>query len=90
MNGVDPGILSETVNAIQADPELGKSRFRATNKWLSGNHSRITVTDFYGAKQVIPHRQTLFHSRFKRLAEYPPVFNTITQGARVDIRVEPK
>ena len=28
--------------------------------------------------------------RFKRLTEYSPVFNTITQGAKVDIQVEPK
>jgi uncharacterized OsmC-like protein len=28
--------------------------------------------------------------RLKRLTAYSPVFNTITQGARVDIRVEPK
>jgi uncharacterized OsmC-like protein len=28
--------------------------------------------------------------RLKRLTSYSPVFNTITQGARVDIEVEPK
>lgn len=28
--------------------------------------------------------------RLKRLTSYSPVFNTITQGARVDIQVEPK
>lgn len=28
--------------------------------------------------------------RLKRLAEYSPVFNTITQGARIDVQVEPK
>jgi uncharacterized OsmC-like protein len=29
-------------------------------------------------------------ARLRRLAEYSPVFNTITQGAKVDITVEPK
>ncbi len=28
--------------------------------------------------------------RLKRLALYSPVFNTITRGANVDVRVEPK
>ena len=28
--------------------------------------------------------------RLRRLTEYSPVFNTITQGARVDVTVEPK
>jgi len=57
VNGIDVGALSETVGAIRADPELGKGRFRVTNKWLSGNHNRSTVTDFFGAKQVMRHKQ---------------------------------
>jgi uncharacterized OsmC-like protein len=57
VNGIDVGALSETVDAIRADPELGRGRFRVTNKWLSGNHNRSTVTDFFGAKQVIRHKQ---------------------------------
>jgi uncharacterized OsmC-like protein len=58
INGVDLDTLKSTVSAIQQDPELGASRFRATNTWLSGNHNRSTVTGFYGAKQEIAHRQT--------------------------------
>jgi len=177
VNGVDLETLMETVKAIKADPELGASRFRATNKWLGGNHNRSTVTGFYGAKQEIAHKQKfemdadepailagndeganpvehLLHAlascvttsmvahaavrgihveeveselegdidlrgflgladdvprgytdirvkfkvkaepkdleRLAQLAEFSPVFNTITQGARVDIQVEPK
>lgn len=177
VNGVDLDTLMDTVNAIKADPELGASRFRATNKWLGGNHNRSTVTGFYGAKQEIAHKQTfemdadepailagndeganpvehLLHAlascvttgmvahaavrgihvealeselegdidlrgflglsddvpkgytdirvkfkakaapedlaRLAELARFSPVFNTITQGARVDIQVEPK
>lgn len=58
VNGVDLDTLMGTVSAIQADPELGKSRFRATNKWLSGNHNQSTVKGFYGAKQEMTHKQT--------------------------------
>ena len=177
VNGVNLETLMATVKAIQADPELGASRFRASNKWLGGNHNRSTVTGFYGAKQEIAHKQTfemdadepailagndeganpvehLLHAlascvttsmvahaavrgihveeleseiegdidlrgflglssdvpkgytdirvkfkakadpkdleRLAELAEFSPVFNTITQGARVDIQVEPK
>ena len=58
INGVNVDTLMETVTAIKQDPELGASKFRASNTWLSGNHNRTTVTGFYGAKQEIAHRQT--------------------------------
>lgn len=58
VNGVELETLMGTVKAIQADPELGVCHFRATNKWLSGNHNRSTVTGFYGAKQEMQHKQT--------------------------------
>jgi uncharacterized OsmC-like protein len=177
VNGIDVGALSETVNAIRTDPELGSARFRVTNKWVSGNHNRSTVTDFFGAKQVIKHKQQFnldadepailagndlganpvehllhalascvttsmvahaaargipinslesevegdidlrgylglsnkvprgyaalrvrfkvdadpkYHGRLEELSKFSPVFNTITQSAPVEIRVEPK
>ena len=58
VNGVEIETLMETVNAIQADPELGSCHFRATNKWLNGTQNRSTVSGFYGAKQEIAHKQT--------------------------------
>jgi uncharacterized OsmC-like protein len=58
VNGVELETLMGTVNAIQADPELGVCHFRATNQWLNGNHNRSTVTGFYGAKQEMQHKQT--------------------------------
>ena len=177
VNGVNLDTLMTTVKAIKADPDLGASHFRASNKWLGANRNRTTVTGFYGAKQEIAHKQTfeldadepailagsdeganpvehLLHAlascvttsmvahaavrgihleevesevegdidlrgflgladdvprgytdirvtfkvkadpkdmgRLKELSEFSPVFNTITQGARVDIQVEPK
>ncbi len=57
VNGVDMDILMGTVGAIQADPELGKCHFRATNIWLNGNHNQSTVHGFYGAKQEMAHMQ---------------------------------
>ena len=177
VNGINLDTLMATVKAIKADPELGASHFRASNKWLGANHNRSTVTGFYGAKQEIAHKQTfhmdadepailagsdaganpvehLLHAlascvttsmvahaavrgihveeveselegdidlrgflgladdvpkgytdirvnfkvkadpkdlpRLKELAAFSPVFNTITQGARVDIQVQAK
>ena len=58
VNGVDLDTLMATVSAIQADPELGASRFRARNTWMGGNHNRSTVSGFFGAKQEIAHQQT--------------------------------
>jgi uncharacterized OsmC-like protein len=45
-NGVDLDALNKTIKAIQANPELGKSTFRARNKWISGGHNRTQITCF--------------------------------------------
>ncbi len=76
VNGVDLETLMGTVKAIEADPELGASRFRASNKWLSGNHNRTTVTGFYGAKQEIAHKQ-----KFEMDADEPPILAGEDQAA---------
>jgi uncharacterized OsmC-like protein len=177
VNGIHMQTLQGTVNAIEQEPELGRCKFRARNRWLGGNHNCTTVTGFYGARQEIAHQQQFqLHAdeppilaghdeaanpvehllnalaacvttsmvahaavrgihieeleselegdidlrgflgldndvpkgfteirikfkvkadvdnmeRLKRLTAYSPVFNTITQGARVNIQVEPK
>ena len=76
VNGVDVETLMGTVKAIQAEPELGSCRFRATNQWLGGNHNRSTVTGFYGAKQEIAHKQT-----FAMDADEPAILAGNDEGA---------
>ena len=76
INGVDLPTLMATVSAIQDDPELGASKFRARNTWLGGNHNRSTVTGFYGAKQEIAHQQT-----FTMDADEPAILAGHDQGA---------
>jgi len=76
INGVDIGTLMTTVNAIKSDPELGASRFRASNTWLGGNHNRSTVTGFYGAKQEIAHKHT-----FTMDADEPAILAGNDEGA---------
>jgi len=57
-NGVDTATLFATLDAVKADPELAKFRFRAENTWVSGTHNRSTIHRFYGAKQDMAHEQT--------------------------------
>ncbi len=68
VNGIGMDVLQGTVSAIREEPELGKCRFRVSNKWLSGNHNCSTITDFYGAKQENSHKQP-----FEVHADEPPI-----------------
>ena len=76
VNGIDMDVLQSTVNAIQEEPELGKCKFRVSNKWLGANHNCTTVTGFYGAKQEIAHKQP-----FELHADEPPILAGEDQGA---------
>ena len=76
LNGVDLDTLMGTVNAIQADPELGISKFRASNTWMDGNRNRSMVAGFYAAKQEIAHAQT-----FTMDADEPAILAGGDQGA---------
>lgn len=49
LNGVDTPTLLATVEAVGRQPELAKFRFRATNRWLAGTHSRSRMEPFLGA-----------------------------------------
>lgn len=51
LNGVDTPTLFATLDAVKANPELAKFRFRASNQWVSGTHNRGTIRGFYGAGQ---------------------------------------
>ena len=48
VNGVNLDLLFNTIDLLKEKPELAKFKFRATNKWLGGTHSRATVKDFLG------------------------------------------
>jgi uncharacterized OsmC-like protein len=76
VNGIDMNTLTETVQAIDQDPELGACKFRARNTWLGGNHNCTTVSGFYGAKQEIAHKQI-----FELHADEPPILAGNDDGA---------
>jgi uncharacterized OsmC-like protein len=59
-NGVDTGQMFGTLDAIKAQPELGRFQFRATNRWIGGAHNRSTIRNFYGAGQEDTSRAEAF------------------------------
>jgi uncharacterized OsmC-like protein len=49
-NGVDtPALLSTIFGVVANQPSLAKFQFRARNQWLTGTHSRTTMSSFAGA-----------------------------------------
>jgi uncharacterized OsmC-like protein len=50
-NGVDVPTLFATLDAVKAQPAIADFQFRASNRWVSGTHSRSTIRGFYGAGQ---------------------------------------
>jgi len=76
VNGINLGVLQETVSAIKDDPELGKCRFRARNKWSGGAHNCTTISDFDGAKQRMQHKQL-----FELHCDEPPILAGQDDGA---------
>ncbi len=75
INGIEIEALRGTIAAIEADPSLAKSWFRARNSWLGGNLNRTTITDFHAAGQDIPHGQA-----FELHADEPPILAGGDQG----------
>ena len=51
VNGVDTEALTQTVEAIQAQPEVAKFQFRATNRAVDGGLNRSEIREFHGALQ---------------------------------------
>jgi uncharacterized OsmC-like protein len=51
VNGVNVDEFFGTIDAVEAQPEIAKFQFRASNKWVNGGNNRTTVNEFYGAGQ---------------------------------------
>jgi uncharacterized OsmC-like protein len=56
-NGVNTEALFGALDAVKAMPEAAKFQFRATNRWVSGTHSRGTIDGFFGLGAEQTHRQ---------------------------------
>jgi hypothetical protein len=72
LNGVDVPTLFATLDAVKAQNDIAKFRFRASNEWLNGTHSRSTYDGFFGAGQEMAHRQpTVVESTTRRSSSAP-------------------
>lgn len=49
VNGLDLEAMSQTVAALQGNPDLAQFRFRAQNRWIGGGENRSTIQGFFGA-----------------------------------------
>ncbi len=59
-NGVDTEVMFGTLDAIKAQPTLGRFQFRARNHWIDGAHNRSTIEGFYGAGKEDTSRSRAF------------------------------
>lgn len=59
-NGVDTAQLFATLDAITAQPSLGRFQFRVTNRWVGGAFNQGTIRGFYGAGQEDTSRSEAF------------------------------
>ena len=57
LNGVDTPALFATLDAVKGQNEIARFQFRARNTWVSGTHSRSTISGFYGALQEMSHHE---------------------------------
>lgn len=55
VNGVNVGDVHDLVANIQGNPELAKSSFRLTNKWVNGGYNQSRVSGFYSGGQEHEH-----------------------------------
>lgn len=67
VNEVDVDVLGGTVAAFKQDEELGRSRFRARNRWQSGAKNLGTIDGYYALKRETPHARS-----FEVKADEPP------------------
>jgi uncharacterized OsmC-like protein len=77
VNGVNVENLLASIYAFKKEPALGKFRFRATNKWITGGHNRSRIKEFYGAGK----EDTLRTQTFVLDADEPAVLHSGDRAA---------
>ena len=75
-NGVNVEALLEAREALSQAPEAARFKWRASNEWVNGTHSRSTVEGFFGLGEEQKHR-----SKFTFDADHPEVFASEDHGA---------
>jgi uncharacterized OsmC-like protein len=75
MNGVDVPTLFATIDAVKGQPELANFKFRASNRWVKGTHSRSRMESFTGAGGEHNHKK-----EFQYDADHPEVLVGTGEG----------
>jgi uncharacterized OsmC-like protein len=57
VNGINVEDLTDCIDDFGQNPELGRYKFRAKNRWVDGAHCRSTIQDFWAAGQEDTSRQ---------------------------------
>ena len=68
LNGVNTPTLLATLGAVKAQPSLAQFQFRATNRWIGGNHSETRIESFSGAGGEHTHKTAFTYG-----ADHPAV-----------------
>ena len=61
INGVDTEEVVNLATKISQDEEYGKFKFRVSNKWISGAHSRSTIQGFFAGGKENTDRKNALH-----------------------------
>jgi len=77
INGLDTAALFGTVDAIKANPSLGRFEFRAQNRWINGGENRSRIKEFFGAGN----EDTSRTAAFEFVNGEPPVLLGNNEGA---------
>ena len=75
-NGVNTGFLLQAREALAAQPEGANFKWRVTNTWVNGTHSRTKVDGFFGLGAEQQHR-----SEFEYDGDHPELFESEDEGA---------
>jgi uncharacterized OsmC-like protein len=75
-NGVNTEFLLTAREALAAEPEGANFKWRVTNTWVNGTHSRTDVNGFFGLGAEQNHR-----SDFSVEGDHPELFASEDQGA---------
>ena len=66
-NGVNVEFLLQAREIFTGQPEAANFKWRVSNTWVNGTHSRSTVEDFFGLGEEQSHR-----TKFTFDGDHPP------------------
>jgi len=75
-NGVNVDFLLQAREALNSQPEGAQFKWRASNTWVNGTHSRSNVTGFFGLGEEQKH-----HTEFTYEGDHPELFAAEDQAA---------